>query len=361
MSFEFEIGKQTVEVNGFSFTKDHFLGVNPPEFFHTKELKELYSFLREWFDEKDFVWVKTSGSTGTPKPFKASKQRMMNSAQMTCSYLNLKKGDTALLCMKLDYIAGKMVVVRSLIAGLHLFVVPVTGNPLQDVPKEQTVDFAALIPLQVYNSLQKSDEKKKLKGVRNLIVGGGVVDQKITEQLQAFPNTIYSTYGMTETLSHVALRCLNGKLADEYYTPLQGVTLSLSDKETLVIEAPAVSAEKLETNDVVELRSNGQFRVLGRIDNIINSGGIKIQIEEVERILYPFWGTRFAITSLPDSKFGEIVVLVVTESLDLALLELLPAYYRPKRIIQIVQIPLSETGKVQRSVLKQLVIKLSNV
>lgn len=354
MIFELDRKKQIITIEGKTFSSSDFIYENPSFFFDTEEKRDLYGFLREWFDEKDFIWVKTSGSTGEPKPFKADKARMMQSAKMTCSYLGLQSGNTALLCMKLGYIAGKMVIVRSLIAGLKLFIVPVSGNPLRQV--NEHIDFAALVPLQVYNSLQNSAENAKLKSIRNLIIGGGAIDAEMAVELKKFPNAVYSTYGMTETLSHIALRRLNGKDADDLYTPLEGVILSQSEQGTLIINAPRVSEQILETNDVVEIDGNNRFRILGRTDNIINSGGIKIQIEKVEEILRPFLGNDFAITSLPDPKFGEIVVLVIAKPIDRFILEKnLPTYYQPKKIVQLDKLPMTETGKIERKKLKDII------
>ena len=355
MTYQFDRNKQQLTIHGQAFSSRDFEGEKPQAFFSSPELADLYVFLHEWFNDEDFVWVKTSGSTGTPKPFKAEKERMMQSAKLTCSYLGLKQGNSALLCMKLGYIAGKMVVVRALIAGLQLTIVPVTGNPLARV--DQPIDFAAMIPLQVFNSLRNPVEKEKLSAIRHLIIGGGSIDSTLVHALQEFPNAVYSTYGMTETLSHIALRRLNGKDAADFYTAMGDVKISVSSDETLIIEAPKVSEKVLQTNDVVELVGSNQFRVIGRIDNIINSGGIKIQIEDVETQLRPFLSDDFAISALPDPKFGEIVVLVVTKPIETSVLERLSSYQRPKKVILIEKIPLTETGKIERKKLKEIIRK----
>jgi O-succinylbenzoic acid--CoA ligase len=356
MNYEFDRHKQWITVDGTSFSPKDFENDTPIPYFDTRKLHDLYIFLHEWFNKEEFVWVKTSGSTGKPKHLKADKKRMMESAKMTCTFLGLKTGDSALLCMKLDYIAGKMVVVRSLLAKLNLIVISPSGNPLQEI--ETKIDFAALIPLQVYNCLSNPNEKQKLSNIRNLIIGGGAIDREIGEALRSFPNNIFSTYGMTETLSHIALRKLNGPSASEFYTPLEGISLSVSEQGSLVIDAPLIAGERLETNDLVELLPSQQFRITGRIDNVINSGGIKIQVEELEQLLRPILGNSFAITSLPDSKFGEIVVLVATEPIDeLILAEHLPPYHLPKKILLIEKLPLTETGKIERKTLKEIVAK----
>ncbi len=348
-----QIPQQTITIEGDTYDSKFFkdaLKEMPVDSFR----KDLFLFLQDWFSGSPYLKVKTSGSTGTPKEMLVEKERMMQSARLTCSFLNLKKGDKALLCMSLDYIAGKMMVVRALLAGLDLYLVEPKGNPLQDT--DIPFDFAAMIPMQVYNSLQSDVEKKRLSEIKNLIIGGGSIDEGLENALKHFPHNIYSTYGMTETLSHIAMRRLSGIDVSAFYSPLPSVSLSLSEDNALIIDAPLVAKETLCTNDIAEMRDDGSFRIIGRKDNVINSGGIKIQIEVVEAMLKPHLDCNFAISSLPDPKFGEIVVLVAEEAIDTDLLkEVLPAYYMPKRIITVASIPLTATGKISRKELKELI------
>jgi O-succinylbenzoic acid--CoA ligase len=356
--FELYIKRQIITIDGGFYTPDIFRSKGIPAFALKSDFHySLYSFLKDWFSRSPLIRVQTSGSTGASKEMMVEKERMMRSAELTCSYLVLKEGNKALLCMSLDYIAGKMMVVRALIAGLDLYPVTPSGNPLKDT--KVTFDFAAMIPMQVYNSLQSDKERKKLEKIKNLIIGGGAIDSRLEEKLKTYPNKIYSTYGMTETLSHIALRKLNGENSSESYIPFPSVALSLSDDNTLIIDAPLVTSEKLYTNDIAEINKDGSFRITGRKDNIMNSGGIKVQIEEVEKILKPFIDSPFAITSLPDPKFGEVIVLVVVEDIDVGVLKnIQPAYYIPKKIIKVDNIPLTGTGKVSRAELKTLVSEL---
>ena len=189
----------------------------------------LDEFLEEWNNPSPYVHVQTSGSTGVPKPMSVEKRRMLASARITNDFLGLQSGDTALLCMSLDYIAGKMMVVRALERGLRLLAVEPSGHPLA-VASEQSssaLSFAAMVPLQVYNSLQVPEEKERLQQIRHLIIGGGAIDDALASELKTFPNAVWSTYGMTETLSHIALRRLSGPNASDWYTPFPSVTLSL--------------------------------------------------------------------------------------------------------------------------------------
>lgn len=359
----------------------------------------LEDFLSEWNNDSDRVLVHTSGSTGKPKPMMVEKKRMLNSARITCDFLGLKPGDSALLCMSLDYIAGKMVVVRSIERHLHLISVSPSGHPLKDINLKDAngkdvngeITFAAMVPMQVYNTLQVPEERERLMHIRHLIIGGGAIDASLEKELRSLPGNIaiWSTYGMTETLSHIALRRINGAEASEWYQPFDSVKISQTDEGCLVIDAPLVCAETLVTNDIVEIEpyiynkvenheevknhnkvEKLRFRIKGRKDNVICSGGIKIQIEEVEALLKPHLEKPFMIAKKKDEKFGEIAVLL-TEDEDLKKVEatirrLLSGksddsnksseskshkYWIPREYLHVDHLPLTETGKPKRSIL----------
>ena len=331
----------------------------------------LEDFLSEWNNDSDRVLVHTSGSTGKPKPMRVEKKRMLNSARITCDFLGLKPGDSALLCMSLDYIAGKMVVVRSIERHLHLISVPPSGHPLKDVDEEIT--FAAMVPMQVYNTLQVPEERERLSRIRHLIIGGGAIDAALEQELQSLPGdiAIWSTYGMTETLSHIALRRINGDEPSEWYQPFDSVHISQTEEGCLVIDAPQVCAETLVTNDIVEIEpyiynkvEKLRFRIKGRKDNVICSGGIKIQIEEVETLLKPHLEKPFMLAKKKDGKFGEIAVLL-SEDEDIKRVEATVRrllsdesekssdhkkykYWIPKEFRYVEHLPLTETGKPKR-------------
>lgn len=346
----------------------------------------LEDFFSEWNNDSDRVLVHTSGSTGKPKPMMVEKKRMLNSARITCDFLGLKPGDSALLCMSLDYIAGKMVVVRSIERHLHLISVSPSGHPLKDINLKDAngkdvngeITFAAMVPMQVYNTLQVPEERERLTHIRHLIIGGGAIDASLEKELRSLPGNIaiWSTYGMTETLSHIALRRINGAEASEWYQPFDSVKISQTDEGCLVIDAPLVCAETLVTNDIVEIEPyiynkvenheevekygeeiKYRFRIKGRKDNVICSGGIKIQIEEVETLLKPHLEKPFMIAKKKDEKFGEIAVLLTEdkeiEKVEATIRRLLSdhKYWIPREFRYVEHLPLTETGKPKRSIL----------
>lgn len=340
-------------------------------------------FISEWNDDAQTIHVQTSGSTGAPKKMNVRKDRMIESAKMTCDFLGLQSGDTALLCMNLDYIGAKMMVVRSLVRQLHLIQVAPSGHPLATVGVPIT--FAAMVPLQVYNSLHVPEEREKLRQIKHLIIGGGAIDDVLAAQLHDFPHAVWSTYGMTETLSHIALRRLNGLESSSWYTPLQGIKVTTNADDCLVIDAPKLCDTPIVTNDMAEIRatstSEGKnvlaFRIIGRRDNVINSGGVKIQMEELERLIRPFLTMPYMVTKRKSEKFGEIVVLMVEKEGDdegatveekselpmlRAILRLLhralPRYWEPRLYLSVDRIPMTETGKLNRALAQQMAEKL---
>ena len=312
----------------------------------------LDEFVSDWLSDSPTLLVHTSGSTGKPKPMLVEKRRMEASARITCGFLGLRAGDTALLCMPLDFIAGKMVVVRSLVWGLQLMAVEPSGHPLKGLTESPT--FAAMVPMQVYNSLKVEEERRLLRDIKHLIIGGGAVNSDMAEELRGFPNAVWSTYGMTETLSHIALRRLSGAEASEWYEPFDGVGVTTSADGCLVIDAPAVCAQPLVTNDIAEIAPDGRrFRIRGRRDNVVCSGGLKLQIEEMEARLQPHLNVPYMISKRPDDKFGEAVVLLaVTDDME-SVCEVcrkhMPRYEQPRYFLAVSELPMTPTGKPARA------------
>ncbi len=315
-------------------------------------------FEKAWRNGEKTMTVKTSGSTGTPKEILAEKRYMAASAAMTCDFLGLKSGDTALLCMPLQYIAGKMLAVRAFTRGLKLIAVAPSSHPFAALHRAPV--FAAMTPQQVCETLRVPREAAMLRNVRQLIIGGGAVSPELAARLKRFTNgQVWSTYGMTETLSHVALRRLNGPEAAEYYRPLPGVNLSLSPEGCLVIDAPVIGVRGLATNDLAVIHSDGTFEITGRRDNVICSGGLKMHIEDLESRLSAL-PVPYLVTAVPDAVYGETVTLLyegvpeLAEELQAICRERLARYEVPKHYWAVNALPKTPTGKPARAEAKQL-------
>ena len=301
--------------------------------------KPVGDFLLDWFDSKDFIEMQTSGTTGAPKKITISKQAMVNSALATGDFFHLKPGDKALHCLPVKYVAGKMMLVRAMIIGLDLEFVAPSSHPLLN--NETDFDFIAMVPLQAQNSLGE------LKRVKKLIVGGAAINKVLEKNLLKLTTEVYETYGMTETITHIAAR----KLGERAFTVLPNVTISYDDRKCLVIHAPRISDDVITTNDIVELVNENQFIFLGRLDNIINSGGIKIMPEQVEQKLANKIQQLYFIASKPDNELGEKVILVIEgdkQEFDENLFEDLDKYEKPKEIVFIPKIKVNASGKIIR-------------
>ncbi|MBT5996731.1 MAG: AMP-binding protein, partial [Candidatus Marinimicrobia bacterium] len=338
--------------------------------------EDINQFISEWYSSSDKIVLQTSGSTGKPKSISVKKEWMQNSAQLTEKTFGLKEGDTALLCMPMKYVAGKMMVVRALELGLDLKVVEPSSSPLKDIDGQ--IDFVAMVPLQLENSLNDLDK------VKTLIVGGGQVSQQLIEELQKISTQIFETYGMTETLTHVAIKPLNGPNRSDVFHALDGIQFGLDDRGCLVIHVPSIlslranppaggeawqshlntlnkeitslqpprndnsnSNATITSNDIVELIDDISFRWLGRYDNVINSGGVKIIPEGVEsKLASAISNRRFFIAGLPDESLGEKVVLII-EGDEIALsFDLLEKHERPKEIYFIRNFVETGSGKI---------------
>ncbi len=313
---------------------------------------DLAEFLHAWFSPAPTIELRTSGSTGKPKIIHAPKSAMRASAQLSCEIFGLTRGKTALLSLPLQYIAGKMMVVRALVSGCELLLQEPSSTPLAALTS--TIDFAPLVPMQATTTLQHPQGREQLSRVRQILLGGSFIDSALTDALQTLPSQVYASYGMTETLSHIALRHINGPERSEWYKPLRGVTLALTPEHTLAISAPHLGISQLVTNDVAEIAPNGSFRILGRIDSVINSGGVKIQAEEVEQQLQACTGLTVLAVPAPHAVLGQCVALLwegpVTahDGLQEAILNL-PAYHRPRYIRHLSALPRTATGKLNRA------------
>lgn len=320
---------------------------------HTRQAVE--QLVSNWKSGEDVFRLQTSGSTGAPKVVTFSRSQLIASARLTARTFGLRKGDKVLLALGPEYVAGYMMVVRALVLDLELFVLPPVSNPLQLLPTELELAFAAFVPLQL-----REGPLEALNCICTTIIGGAPLDPKLEGQVSHSRNRIYHTYGMTETLTHVAI-CQLAPQPQPEYEPLEGVETGVDERGCLWVETPVVPGQRVQTNDLVELIQEGSFRWLGRWDHIINSGGVKVSPEEVEReaaFCLQRAGEPVAafVAGLPDERLGERVVLVVEHRPDRAfsmqllacLKQHLPHYKVPKEVLFAQPFERTPSGKVKR-------------
>ncbi|GAB3760477.1 AMP-binding protein [Spirosoma pomorum] len=324
-------------------------------------------FCRAWQSGQSVFTLQTSGSTGTPKSIQLSRAQMQASAHLTGQTLGLKAGDAALVCLNIHYVAGIMMLVRGLELGLPMTIQEPSGNPLVNIDLlTDRFDFTALVPLQLQTILDTTPEKLPiLNDMKAILVGGAATSPALEAAIQRIAAPVYATYGMTETVSHIALRRLNGNERDDTFMALRGVTLGTDERSCLFIESAATNFERVQTNDVVELFPDNRFRLLGRADTIINSGGVKVQPEPVERIaqrvLAQFGRTnRLFVAGLPDERLGQRVTLVieggdpsaqpneVLSAVQQAIRTEIGPYAVPRSLVSVPQFSETPTGKIDR-------------
>lgn len=311
---------------------------------------ETFSFIKSWLSGKQTFTLKTSGSTGTPKEITLTRNQLQQSAQRTIKALHLSSDNTALVCLDTKYIAGKMMLVRALETNMQIVAVEPSSNPLKNISARP--DFGAFVPLQLAEIFTDEDSVNKLNQFKSIIIGGASISATLLEKIKTLSCAVYATYGMTETVSHIALQKLNGEHAQDYFEVLSDIAISVDERDCLVVQLPDFS-EPVITNDVVNLIDNNSFKILGRYDNIINSGGIKLLPETIEKKLSPLLTNQsFFITSIRDERLGEKLVLIIEgkpqpelpEALKLAL----SSYEVPKEIFYLDEFIRTDTHKINR-------------
>lgn len=312
----------------------------------SEETNVVQDFIDEWNNDDLYITVQTSGSTGKPKEIRILKSRMADSARMTAEFLQIREHEKALLCLSPNTIGGKMMIVRAIVLNLDLIVASVSGNPLEKIQNE--VDFVAMVPLQLMNTLIHSVEK--LRKIRTIIIGGGIISSAIENQLIKENLTVFHTYGMTETISHVAMRKV-GIDSTPYFTAI-GQNFFSQHENRLVIHSPLLDTKSILTNDIVELIDDKNFIFKGRVDFVINSGGVKIHPEIVEKKLENTIHFPFFIAGLKDDILGEKVILCI-ESTPFELnkkdiQKKVSKYEVPKEVYFIKEFVRTESGKINR-------------
>lgn len=347
---EWTLNHKTLNIN--ELTPDS-LGPN-------EEQRQIADAILQWHNSNEFTF-QTSGSTGTPKPITFTKDDVLASINQSQNAFSLDDNDTALISLPMKYVAGKMMLFRALHIGMNVITVAPKMN--LDIDYDQPVSFAAMIPMQVENILKSKKGRTWIESIRVLLIGGGPISKHLENALEAFQNDIYHTYGMTETLTHVAIRKLSYPNTPNY-TTLPNIKISKSDKDTLIINAHHLNTEII-TNDVVDIISNSDFQILGRADNVINSGGLKIFPEEIESIYKEYIDQEVVITSMKDEQLGEKVIAVIeaTGKLDREWINLaiskIPKAKRPKSYFYIDNLPRTESGKTRRKEVNSLILKFT--
>lgn len=317
----------------------------------------IYKFILNWFDKSDFILQETSGSTGTPKEIQLKKAAMVSSAQATLKHLNIHNNDTAWLCLPINYIAGKMMVVRAIIGELNLVFSEAEGTPT--IPNQQ-VQLTAMIPLQLQKLIQS---KVNLSTIQNIIIGGAAMSRILIQQCQCIQSKVYASYGMTETCSHIALQQINGENRQNDFQVLDGISISKSNEGCLQINAPRILESEIETTDVVEITSEKSFRWLGRKDYVINSGGIKVSPEILERKIGEILQIDCIVSFQDDDVLGQKIVLVfekdtINESFENILNILrkyLPKHHVPKVVKVIDEFPRNKSMKIDRREIQRII------
>lgn len=347
----------SLHLNGKKFSFQELIEVDP-ETGSTAFEKSTLAFCRQWLTGENEFILHTSGSTGAPKPITLTRAQMEASARLTLQALQLAPGMNALVCLDTHYIAGKMMLVRSLTGGLNIIAVEPSANPLPHL--RERIDFAAFVPLQIESILDQS--KDALDRIGCAIIGGAAVSVTLQKKMQHTSCRLYATYGMTETISHIALQKLNGEEATDFFTVQPGVNIQLDARGCLTIRADYLGVQPVITNDLAEVLSPATFRWLGRADHIINTGGVKVSPEKIEKAFEKLFyekgmAGRFFVSGLPDAHLGQQVILVIEskewppeqqQSLLKEVAPLLGKYETPKKICFLEKFAETATGKINR-------------
>ena len=335
----------------------------------TKVQQSIVIFCRDWLNKLEGFEAKTSGSTGEPKTIFITRQQALASVAITQSALGLRAGWHSLICLDTETIAGKMMLIRSLEIGMHLHVVSPNSNPFTQLDKTIQIDFLAMVPMQL-DKILADGNIERLNNAKAILVGGAAIGKSLEQKIQVITCPVYSSYGMTETVSHIALRLINTLQKQSAYQKLENIETAKDARECLCIKGAVTNNEWLKTNDLVKLLPNGYFQILGRIDNVVNSGGIKIQLEEIEKLIADLFyiqkiTNRFFLTSLPHYTLGLQLVLVIEgdewnkeQQVELltSLHQLCPKYQAPKLLFFVKNFSETKSQKIDRIVTRKLIM-----
>jgi len=335
---------------------------------------DVLKFCFQYLNDVQQFSISTSGSTGQPKPFLLSRSLMKWQVKTSASAIGIREGMKTFMCIPAEKVGGCMMLVRSMELGLPTEVIFPVSNPMNHLPNDHDYEFTALVPFQIQTILEAGDECiAKLNRFKIIFVGGAGIHLALEGKLQMLKPKIFQTYGMTETASHIALRKLNGKGKQESFYPLPGIQIGQNADGALSIQIP--NQPLISTNDKVEIYPDGSFKVLGRIDWIINSGGVKVQPEKVETAVDKVLTNlklnfkNFFVCGLPDEKLGQKVSLIFEgdkfsvddeASLKSALSDLLGTYEMPRNIQYVPKFLYNASGKPDRLAMIDLLVMMRN-
>lgn len=280
--------------------------------------RQAYDFMMSWLTGKDDFILHTSGSTGTPKDILIKRDQLRSSAVMTGAALDLQQGSRALVCLNVSYIAGTMMLVRGMELGLDLSIVEPSSNPLLELDNID-FDFVAMVPLQLSTCLANGKTKTKVNRLGKILLGGAPVDLSLQKEIELLSIPVYHSYGMTETVSHIALKKLNHPKSENDYTVLPAVKFGVDDRGCIFLQGAVTNNEKIQTNDLVEITSKNTFNWIGRVDNVINSGGVKIVLDKVDQVIAAVfynlgYENKFFSWYENDEKLGQKLILIIQKA-----------------------------------------------
>jgi O-succinylbenzoic acid--CoA ligase len=357
---------KSVWINGNSHLLEDY-DKDAPKLEHLPEFeKEVLSFILEWRSDKETFKLKSSGSTGKPKELTLHRNQMIASAESTLEYLNITSGGRALLCLDPQYIGGKMVIVRSLAGNLDLYAYNPTANPLSEHEFDYSIDISSFVPYQVVEILKNPQSFSNFKKIDNVIIGGAAISKELEEKLSPLGNNIYHSFGMTETVSHIALKKLSGIDQSQYFKVLPGIDIGTDHRGCLTVKGKISQGETIITNDLVEIKNNDLFKWEGRIDQVINTGGIKININTLELKIRNILESKnfqneFFIDHIPDEKLGQKIILILEsrnseidpDQIKGIIKTQLTKFEIPKDIYVIKKFALTDSGKIDRRLIKK--------
>ncbi len=302
--------------------------------------------------------VKTSGTTGIPKTMRIGREDLVQSARLTAETFGLQENDRVLHCVPSNFIAGKMMLVRAMALGLDMHIMNPRGSVLGNLNTEDRFRFAAMIPVQLHRAIQEERERVE-RQFEMILLGGGPVSMALAEDVRELNVQVFQGYGSTETVTHVAMRRLNGPTRSDRYHAIGKVHFGQDDRGCLIVYTPHLSTRAHITNDLVDLVDEHTFRWRGRFDNVILTGGKKVFPEQLEErtgglLPYPHF-----FMPIPDDRLGQAIALVietqeedpnvVNEVIEI-LTRVLDPHEMPRRISATRMIQRTKTGKMIRRI-----------